>query len=431
MALNSRTELVAALGSGRPQDLLGTAESEWLDFKAEPYDLRNAHSKVEMAKDVAAFANRAGGLIVCGVKAVRQPGELYETAAALTPFDPARITAEAYIKALASEARPLLSVHLALFSHPDNGDGTTGSYLVIEVEQLPEDQRYALVRRTPQPDGRNVDTWCVPIRNGDQTDFLSPDDVYSLINGGVRRRIHPAAPLPPAPPVDPAGARQALAEHQGWDDVPVLFWQSSPEVPATFLPALHDDTGIRGALERQQPLRQGGFNFAFAPSRSVPFAGGLLLSEPRRAVAVAADGTVTAAALATPEMLGWAMNENYQAAGRLNVLTLSEMTYEYYRLVDQHIRPTVPGPWQHRVVATGFGGVRLAPGANPGFPFQGSPRDASVDTFNLDWSASGSPEADAYQALARIYSAFGLGGRDNPYVRDEQLDPELLSAATK
>ncbi|MEE1782744.1 hypothetical protein PUR71_07400 [Streptomyces sp. SP17BM10] len=111
------------------------------------------------------------------------------------------------------------------------------------------------------------------------------------------------------------------------------------------------------------------------------------------------------------------MDRNYRESGRLNVLTLPKMTYEYYRLVDQQILPR-PRPVAAPRGATIFGGIRLAPGANPAFPLQGSPRETSQDTFNLDWSAS-TPEADAYQALARIYSAFGLPGRKNPYVRGE------------
>ncbi|MFE0457785.1 helix-turn-helix domain-containing protein [Kitasatospora sp. NPDC058965] len=432
MALTSRTDVVAALSSGRPQDLIGTTEAEWIDFKTAPYDLKEPRGKAELAKDVAAFANRAGGLIVCGIKAAQRSGELYETAAQLTPFDPGRISADTYLKALASEARPLLTVHLALFPHPDTGDGTTGSYLVIDVEQLPEDQRYALVRRTIV-DGKVKDGWCVPIRTGDQTDFMSADDVYSLINGGVRSRMYPAAPTAAAvlPPLDRAGARQALVEHQGWDGAPVLFWQSSPDVPPSFLPTLHSDGGIRGALEKQKVLRHMGFNFSFEHNRAVPFAGGLLLSEPRRALAVAADGTVTAAAIANPDMLCWAMAQNYGDAHRINVFALTELTYEYFRLVDQHVVPAISGRWRHRVAATGFEGLRLAPGANPVFPRTGSPREATAAEFNLDWLAGGSPEADAYQALARIYSGFGLSGDDNPYVQDKLLAPELLEAASR
>ncbi|WP_371523239.1 helix-turn-helix domain-containing protein [Kitasatospora sp. NBC_01300] len=430
MALNSRTEVVAALSSGRPQDLLGTAENDWLDFKTAPYDLKTPHGKAELAKDVAAFANRGGGLIVFGVKAVQRSGELYETAEQLTPFDPARISADTYNKVLASEVRPLLSVKLKLFAHPDNQDGTTGSYLVLDVEQLPEDQRHALVRRTIV-DGKVTDGWCVPVRNGDQTAFMSADDIYTLINSGVRSRMYPVAPAAPATALvraDPARARQELVEHQGWDDLPVLFWQSTPDIPPSFL--LGPDE-ISGKLEQQEVLRHMGFNFSFEHSRPVPFTDGLLLTEPRRALAVSLDGTVTAAAIATEDMLCWAMGQNYGDPKRLNVLTLTELTYEYLRLVDTQFVPAVDGSWHHRVVGTGFDGLSLAAGSNPAFPGMGAPRPATGGEFNFDWPATGVPETDCFKALARIYSPFGLGGGDNPYIRDEKLEPQLLAAATR
>jgi len=56
-------ESVKALLDGRAYDsLIGLREDAWLEAKGgEPYDLGAAHGRYELAKDVAAFANRAGG----------------------------------------------------------------------------------------------------------------------------------------------------------------------------------------------------------------------------------------------------------------------------------------------------------------------------------------------------------------------------------
>lgn len=51
-----------------------------------PYDLSTDKGKFELAKDVTAFANSSGGLIVCGFKAEQRPTELYEVAEKPTPF---------------------------------------------------------------------------------------------------------------------------------------------------------------------------------------------------------------------------------------------------------------------------------------------------------------------------------------------------------
>jgi hypothetical protein len=57
----------AALRAGRPADLLGLAECGWLDVKAGVYRLDDPAKALELAKDVAAFANTGtGGMILVG-----------------------------------------------------------------------------------------------------------------------------------------------------------------------------------------------------------------------------------------------------------------------------------------------------------------------------------------------------------------------------
>lgn len=58
--------------------LLGLQESEWLEVKSTPYDLRRASDKawkLELAKDIAQFANsEIGGLLVVGLRTRRING---------------------------------------------------------------------------------------------------------------------------------------------------------------------------------------------------------------------------------------------------------------------------------------------------------------------------------------------------------------------
>ena len=78
-------QIVDALARNDANRIIGTDESEQVDFKRAPYLLTENHQKWELAKDVAAFANKRGGVIVVGVESERQLNEIIESAIAIRP----------------------------------------------------------------------------------------------------------------------------------------------------------------------------------------------------------------------------------------------------------------------------------------------------------------------------------------------------------
>lgn len=68
--LSTARDLVRA---GHARALIGTYESVWLEAKAAPYRLAREADSYELAKDVAALANAAGGIIVIGAKTKSRP----------------------------------------------------------------------------------------------------------------------------------------------------------------------------------------------------------------------------------------------------------------------------------------------------------------------------------------------------------------------
>ena len=191
MTADSSVQLISFLAGKHPEAILGTPESAWVDFKGVspegPYNLGTEKGKFELAKDVAAFANAGGGLIVCGFKATRRPAELHEVAVKSTPFARKLVNVTAYKDVITEYVRPLVKVNYYWHDHPDDDPAATGSYFVIEVAALPEADRWALVTRGLNEDGKLIKgSWAVPIRNGDTTTYLSPDDAYRLLNDGLR-----------------------------------------------------------------------------------------------------------------------------------------------------------------------------------------------------------------------------------------------------
>jgi hypothetical protein len=68
-----RSGVAALVQSGNAALLAGVFENEWLDAKSSPYRIDTPRGRFELAKDVAAFANSTGGLILVGAKTKHTP----------------------------------------------------------------------------------------------------------------------------------------------------------------------------------------------------------------------------------------------------------------------------------------------------------------------------------------------------------------------
>ncbi|MEV7678085.1 ATP-binding protein [Streptomyces sp. NPDC088341] len=186
--VDNRVRIITLLAQQQPKAIVGMLESEWVDFKgvgpAGPYDLSLDSKKYELAKDVAAFANAAGGLLVCGFKATRRPTDLHEAVVKSIPFRKKLVNTERYKAVIADLVRPSIRVEFSWYNDPD--DPALG-YLLIEVPALPENARWALVTKTLNEDGKLVKVGvAIPKRHGDDTRYLPPDTVYQLVNSGLR-----------------------------------------------------------------------------------------------------------------------------------------------------------------------------------------------------------------------------------------------------
>ncbi|MDT0616574.1 AlbA family DNA-binding domain-containing protein, partial [Streptomyces lancefieldiae] len=65
--LNDLKSALAALEAHQPGSLLGLRETQWLDAKSGPYQLADPKAVEELTKDVSAFANGGGGVIIVGI----------------------------------------------------------------------------------------------------------------------------------------------------------------------------------------------------------------------------------------------------------------------------------------------------------------------------------------------------------------------------
>src|SRR5579863_4430710 len=107
-----KQELADKLAAKEFEALIGVAESVWLDAKKSPYMLDTPKQKLELAKDVTAMANAAGGVIVIGFDTERHPTTAAEQISKVCPFPLKLAEPDRYGKVLANLVHPVPVVHV-------------------------------------------------------------------------------------------------------------------------------------------------------------------------------------------------------------------------------------------------------------------------------------------------------------------------------
>jgi hypothetical protein len=376
------------------------------------------------------MTNFAGGLIVIGLFAVKTEGNFSEAASARCPVEKRCLNARQYHDVIRNMVRPAVSFECAFYEDPDeSGKG----YMTIRVRPLEEHDRWAMVRRLITDDGKLVEGFGIPVRDGDQTRWLSADEVYRLVRDGQRSGSPGALTVPQDIPALPALSPDELDEaldrliaHKDWKDLPVLAWQSAPVVARSLLPLMWQQDGIAHQLRFPSSLRgSGGFNWNFW-NDAVRFDGGVLMSDGRHATWVRQDGLATAAAVVSDDMLAWATRSPAQGPFRLNLIALAEMTLEYFRLIDGTLVTDAATPYKHAIITRRFAGspgVTLSVGLPP---FIGGMQYDADEDERYDFDASGDPAKDAFEAMWRLFTAFRQPSEKVPFSEDGKLSSETL-----
>jgi hypothetical protein len=176
--VGSLTGVIGLLRGGAPALLVGAAESSWFEAKRRPHDLSSDPQKWEWAKDVAAFANSGGGLIVFGFAVRRASGQ--DVISAVSPFD---LGAFDIPKARAVLRGRIVPQPTGLtFERVPIYGGTGVSYVHIPPQAR---QRCPFLVRGAATNGRvRSQSITIPTRTGDRTEFESIEEIHALIAAG-------------------------------------------------------------------------------------------------------------------------------------------------------------------------------------------------------------------------------------------------------
>jgi hypothetical protein len=426
--ISSPLELKKALGAGAVEEVFGTPESGWIDFKKEPYRLDTFKGKWEYAKDVAALANGDGGCLVVGIKTGRSPNQLVSAAESCAPVPKKLVDQKQYVDVLLNGVYPeVWGVGFSWFPPDDSADA---GVLLIEVPPQRRRDKPFVMRTMLGPEDRQVSAIGVPVRNGSETTWLKAERVQPLL--GALSGAESELEAPRSARRDRADEIIAtLRRESEWTEVPVLFLQAFPPEGRSVLPELYGRDGIRGALESPKARRYAGFDLWVAGAVTVRD-GALVKMDSRKALWLERDGALTAAGLAGPEFLGWAMNERGQTAGpfTLNPVAVVEYVFEFVSFVYDVLAPRAArGRWTFRVAAAGWkslrGGLMLVPG-HPQDAWSEGAEPASGDALDDEVEGSGEPGRDALSLLGRLYGLFGLPSSAIPFTEGDAVSLKLL-----
>ena len=157
-----------------------SVETEYLEFKSEPYRLDQDLQKQELAKDVSGLANAGGGLILIGFKTTKDTKILGDYVTELRPVPNSLFRSEQYQSIIDEWVYPAPAVRLIWVpAADDRGFG------VIDVSAGDPELRPYLLKRLTTSEEKRVEIvigYCERRRTNVQS--LSAQEIHALLRAG-------------------------------------------------------------------------------------------------------------------------------------------------------------------------------------------------------------------------------------------------------
>lgn len=428
-------EVEELLAESREIDLLGQPEEDWLDFKEQPYVLKNEKARWELAKDVANMAsNSGGGCIVIGVGTKRDPDDFEEVADTIKPFPCELVDDQRYRDTVDSFAYPpIRGMKIRQFRRHN------GCLAMIVVPPQAEDDRPFLLKRVVDVDGGVVDAFAVPTRDGSHTRWMPVGQVHRDLADGRRSRralVSAGSQIARASVPDVSLAARlnshvdSIENYMDWSDSAIYALAAAPVDAPERISDFYGET-LTQAFGRPPTLRHAGFGIGWAQEARVENGSLIAADADFRVRQLDPDGFFMVAAKANESFLGRVgpRPTGVPRALWINTTVLVEFTYEFCRFQSTVLTGVVQGPWLLALCVRGAKTRpwRLALGPR-GAQFDVDYHQASSDDWEREVPATENPERDAYQLLVRFYDLFGLPESLIPFIADGRVEPDELKA---
>jgi predicted HTH transcriptional regulator len=177
-------ELEKIIGDGDFNLLIGKIENDFFDCKNHPYDLKNEHSKLELAKDVSSFANLNGGYILIGPKTKNSETHFGDEITGISLLDQNLVDPNQYKKVIKDWIYPdeIREIKVYWKISKDNNKGI----IVIEIPTQKESLKPFLICKNME-EGKKISEiiFGYAERRGDVSDPKKIKDIYKIMRDGL------------------------------------------------------------------------------------------------------------------------------------------------------------------------------------------------------------------------------------------------------
>jgi len=180
-----RGEVLGILASGEFHQFVGVPEGLEVEFKSEPYRLEQDSQRFELAKDVSAFANASGGVIVIGAQTERDDEVSVDVVKKLRLLAQKAVNDQQYEAIVGDRVYPRLrELHVRYYASA--GDGKRG-LVAIDVPPQEDVDRYFLIQRPFVEDAYRTPGWLVglAVRSIGRVEEPRIGEIHTLINRGL------------------------------------------------------------------------------------------------------------------------------------------------------------------------------------------------------------------------------------------------------
>jgi predicted HTH transcriptional regulator len=164
--------------------LIGLQEDEWLEVKGStPYNLDSPPGRYELAKDVSAFANASGGIIIAGLQTRTQDTTRIEEIIGFDLCAADAFPVHRYVSLIEEHIHPAIE-RLNVYWVPVVSDGTLGLGIIEVVPQNPERQYFLIAKAVDGGSKVRQFVFGIVRRNGSSNDPLTIDKLYQYTQKG-------------------------------------------------------------------------------------------------------------------------------------------------------------------------------------------------------------------------------------------------------